>query len=44
VIGIRPALWVGVVIAMLAPIPVLLSPLRKLRDLPSDVAEVEQVS
>ncbi|HWC83266.1 MAG TPA: MFS transporter [Pseudonocardiaceae bacterium] len=33
-IGLREAMWVGAVGAMLAPVSVLLSPLRGLRDLP----------
>jgi MFS family permease len=43
-IGIHNALWVGAIIALLSPVPVLLSPLRKLRDLPKDAMEAEQVS
>jgi MFS family permease len=38
-IGIRAALWVGVVIELLAPVSVLLSPLRTLRDLPTEEAQ-----
>jgi MFS family permease len=47
-IGIRPTLWVGAFGVLLCPLPVLLSPLRRLRDLPAAVAdevvEPEQVS
>lgn len=39
-IGIHGALWVGVIVMILAPISVLLSPLRGLRDMPmEDVPE-----
>jgi len=41
-IGIHATLWVGAVGVLLCPLPVLLSPLRKLRDLPTDVAVVEE--
>jgi len=36
-IGIRPTLWVGAIGMVLAVLPVVLSPLRKLRDLPTSV-------
>ncbi|HEX9339469.1 MAG TPA: MFS transporter, partial [Pseudonocardiaceae bacterium] len=36
-IGIHPTLWVGTVVVLLSPLPVLLSPLRRLRDLPQGV-------
>ncbi len=36
-IGIHAALWVGVLVTLVAPISVLASPLRTLRDLPTDV-------
>ncbi|HEX4700848.1 MAG TPA: MFS transporter [Pseudonocardiaceae bacterium] len=42
-IGIHPTLWVGAIGATLSPLPVLLSPLRRLRDLPTGVAEDEVV-
>jgi predicted MFS family arabinose efflux permease len=42
VIGIRATMWVGAIGVLLSPLPVLLSPLRKLRDLPTDVAVVEE--
>jgi MFS family permease len=42
-IGIRPTLWVGAIGVLLCPLPVLLSPLRRLRDLPTEVAEDEVV-
>jgi MFS family permease len=41
--GIHNALWAGAIIALLSPVPVLLSPLRKLRDLPKDTVEAERV-
>jgi predicted MFS family arabinose efflux permease len=40
-IGIHPTLWVGTVGVLLSPLPVLLSPLRRLRDLPSGVEETD---
>lgn len=45
-IGIHATLWVGAVGILLSPLPVVLSPLRKLRDLPTEVdaPEVEPVS
>lgn len=38
-IGIHATLWVGAVGVVLSPLPVLLSPLRTLRDLPTSVAD-----
>ncbi|MGH3319456.1 MAG: MFS transporter [Streptosporangiaceae bacterium] len=38
-IGVRPTLWVATAGASLAFLPVLLSPLRRLRELPTDPAE-----
>jgi MFS family permease len=43
VIGIHPTLWVGAIGAALAPLPLLVSPLRKLRDLPTTVEDVQSV-
>jgi MFS family permease len=40
-IGIRPTMWVGAVGMMFAALPLLFSPLRKLRDLPTGVEEPE---
>lgn len=40
-IGIHPTLWVGAIGDMLSPLPVLLSPLRRLRDLPTSVEEAD---
>ena len=42
VIGIRATMWVGAIGVLVCPLPVLLSPLRRLRDLPTDVAVVEE--
>ncbi|GAA4595910.1 hypothetical protein GCM10023194_66650 [Planotetraspora phitsanulokensis] len=36
-IGVRQALWVGVLGELLAVIPVYLSPLRKMRELPGEL-------
>ncbi|HEX9334616.1 MAG TPA: MFS transporter, partial [Pseudonocardiaceae bacterium] len=41
-IGIHPTLWVGAIGTLLSPLPVLFSPLRKLRDLPTSVDEVSE--
>ncbi len=41
-IGIHPTLWVGAIGTLLSPLPVLFSPLRKLRDLPTSVDEVTE--
>jgi MFS family permease len=38
-IGIRAALWVGVFVSLVCPVPVLLSPLRRLRDVPAEQPE-----
>jgi predicted MFS family arabinose efflux permease len=40
-IGIHATLWVAAVGVLLSPLPVLLSPLRRLRDLPSSVEETD---
>jgi MFS family permease len=39
-IGVRPTMWIGAAGALLSSLPLLLSPLVRLRDLPSDVADV----
>jgi MFS family permease len=41
-IGIHNTLWVGTAILLLGPLPVVLSPLRKLRDVPADTAEAAE--
>jgi predicted MFS family arabinose efflux permease len=38
-IGIHSTLWVGAVGVLLSPLPVLLSPLRRLRDLPTGIED-----
>jgi hypothetical protein len=38
-IGIRPTMWVGAFGVLLCPLPVLLSPLRRLRDLPTGISQ-----
>jgi MFS family permease len=38
-IGVRPTMWVGAIGASLAALPVVFSPLRKLRDLPDTVED-----
>jgi MFS family permease len=43
-IGTRPTLWVGAIVVLLSPIPVLLSPLRTLRDMPTAETEPEPVA
>jgi predicted MFS family arabinose efflux permease len=40
-IGIHATLWVGAAGVLLSPLPVLLSPLRRLRDLPTSVEETD---
>jgi MFS family permease len=40
-IGVRSTMWVGAIGGTLAALPLLLSPLRRLRDLPTDMADSE---
>jgi MFS family permease len=40
-IGVRSTMWVGAIGDTLAALPLLLSPLRRLRDLPTDMADSE---